>query len=292
MTVLERLLAAVAVLAVVVAAVALGFVWHGGMWNLVFPTASHDAVAPALPDELPRPAVLVFSKTNGFRHRDAIPAGRALFEGLARARGGSVFATENGAVFNEALLGRFDAVVFHCATGDMLSDEQEAAFTAWLEGGGGWIGIHAAGDGSHAGWRWYTETLIGSDYRGHPVGPQFQDATLTVEDRDHPATAALPATWVHNEEWYSWQESARATGMRVLVSVDETTYSPRMRLFGRDDDLSMGDHPVVWSRCVGRGRAFYSALGHRADAYTSEPVVAMLEGALAWVLGSGEAGCR
>ena len=48
----------------------------------------------------------------------------------------------------------------------------------FLEDGGGWIGIHAAGDGSHKDWRWYVETLIGSDYTAILASSRHQFITF------------------------------------------------------------------------------------------------------------------
>ena len=53
------------------------------------------------------------------------------------------------------------------------------------------------------------------------------------------------------------------------------------------------DHPMVWTHCVGKGRVFYSAIGHPAASYTDEPLhLVMLENAMAWALGkNGGPGC-
>jgi type 1 glutamine amidotransferase len=262
-----------------------------GVWGVLFPSHAHESVPPELPAELPRPAVLVFTKTNAFRHVAAIDASVPLLSEIARELGGSAFHTENGATFAPALLARFDVVVFANASGDTLSDAQDRAFEQWLRAGGGWVGIHAAGDGSHADWRWYVDTLIGAEFLAHIMAPQFQTARVEVEDRDHPATRALPDRWSHEEEWYSWKSSPRDAGVHVLATVDESTYAPSFSFAGRELDLRMGDHPVVWSRCVGAGRALYSALGHRAEAYASPEVRALLRGAVAWAAGVEGEGC-
>lgn len=293
MRTLVRALVGLAALAAVLAAVGLVVVYRVGAWNLVFPNHTHESLPPELPAELAHPALLVFTKTNGFRHEDGIAAGVELIREIAARRGWSVFHTENGAVMQPELLARFDAIVFQCASGDMFDDAQERAFRAWLEAGGGWLGVHAAGDDSHREWHWYVETLIGSSFIGHPMGPQFQTARVNVEDANHPATANLPASFDHEEEWYSWEKSARTAGMRVLATIDERTYTPVASFLGSEKDLRMGDdHPVVWSRCVGRGRAFYSALGHSGEAYAKPEHAALLEGALAWVLGVEGEGCE
>ena len=73
--------------------------------------------------------------------------------------------------------------------------------------------------------------------------------------------------------------------MRVLASVDESTYVPVLDFLWMNKDLRMGDHPILWSHCVGRGRAFYSALGHQAQAYALPEYAGVLEGAIAWAAG-------
>ncbi len=292
MKTLRRILIGLAITLVLFVGVSLAVIRYVGAWNLVFPNRDHDVTAPALPASLTEPAVLVFTKTNAFRHKEAIEAGVERLEAIAAQRGFGFFHTENGAVFAAESLARFDVVVFHNASGDMLSEPQEAAFQTWLEAGGGWIGIHAAGDGSHEEWDWYHDTLIGGDYDAHIMGPQFQEARVVVEDTSHPAARNLPAEFVHTEEWYSWKSSARTHGLHVIARVDEESYDPTLRFMGEERSLAMGDHPVVWSTCVGSGRALYSALGHRADAYASPDHIALLEGALDWAAGRTGDACR
>ena len=99
--------------------------------------------------------------------------------------------------------------------------------------------------------------------------------------------------WTRVEEWYSFAESPRGPGVEVLATVDESTYSPRMKIAVFDRDLRMGDdHPILWSHCIGRGRAIYSALGHRADAYREPAHLRFLEQAIDWVRSPPAEGCR
>ena len=262
-------------------------------WRATHPTSDHDREPVALPPELAQPALLLFTKTNGFRHEEGIPAGVALIESIAKQRGFGVFHTESGAVFTPENLARVSVAVWHQVSGDVLDEAQRAALRSWLEAGGGWVGIHGAGgDGEYA-WAWYRDVLVGAQFIGHPMGPQFQDAKLVIGDRAHPATRELPESLVHNEEWYSFDQSVRAKGYRVLATVDESSYEPRLRMLGMDRDLSMGaDHPVIWSHCVGRGRAFYSALGHQAKSYQAPEMEKLLAGAIAWAARLEGEGCE
>lgn len=157
----------------------------------------------------------------------------------------------------------------------------------------GGIGPRGAGGDPSYKWQWYVDELIGARFIGHTLNPQFQRARLVVEDRNHPATRSLDATWVRTDEWYSFEHSPRAKGYRILVSIDEATYSPRQKIpLLVDKDLSMGqDHPMVWTHCVGNGRAFYSALGHRAEDYSEPKHLEMIAGAIAWAAGLEGPGC-
>jgi type 1 glutamine amidotransferase len=245
------------------------------------PTPTYDTVPPALP-RLDRPAVLVFSKTNGWRH-DSIPDAVAAVSALARKRGWSVYATENAALFNPEQLARFDLIVFASATGDMFTPDQRTAFLGWLALGRGFVGLHGAGDGSHPGW--YQKLLGYGGYAGHPGGDdQFQTGELILLDRTHPATRHLPARWRWTEEYYAYGQPL-ASDTQLLARLDETG----MRL---EPKHRMGDrHALIWWRCEGRARIFYSALGHRAQAWRDRAHLRMVDGAMAWAARKTGQGC-
>ncbi len=126
----------------------------------------------------------------------------------------------------------------------------------------------------------YADTLIGARFAGHPMSPQFQDARIKVEAGSSPLAKGLPLEWTMNDEWYSFSINPRKAGASVLATLDETTYLLK-GLAG--EDLQMGDHPIAWSNCVGKGKMFHSAIGHRPETYFSPEYRTMLENALGWV---------
>jgi len=259
-------------------------VWIGPQaYSALYPSHEHDRSPPAVPASFPHPAVLVFSKTNGFRHDEAIAAGNVMFREFADKQGLSVYETENGAVFTPELLSRFQAVVWSNASGDMLSADQRAALRSWIENGGGFVAIHAAGDSSHEFWGWYTAEVIGAKFVGHSLWPHLAQATVRVEGNNHPAMAGLPATWIREDEWYSFDHSVRANkGFRVLATLDEATYE---RGGPGSAKLTMGkDHPVIWSHCLAKGRVLYSALGHTGESYTEPPFRLLIANAISWAM--------
>ncbi len=253
------------------------------VYRALSPSEEYDAEPPALPVEMAEPAILIFTKTNGFRHSEAIESGLEFFRQLAARRGWTLIHTENSAVHSAETLSKFKAVIWHNASGAPVNEEQRAALKTWIENGGGFVGIHAATDDSHAGWPWYQQELVGAKFIGHTMGPQFQEATIRVDLETHRAVRHISAKWQHVEEWYSYDRSVRSqTGVQVLASVDETTYSPRLKFLWTDKDIAMSDHPVIWTRTVGGGRAFFSALGHSGDAYRTAQYKGVLEGAIEW----------
>jgi uncharacterized protein len=261
--------------------------------SMLYKEPIYDNIPPELPAEFGRdnrPAILVFSKTNGFRHEFAIPAGQKMLEKLAASRGWAVFSTENAAVFTPEALGRVDVVVSNNGSGDNTTEDQEAALRSFVEDGGGFVGIHGAGGDYTFEWQFYVDYLIGAQFIGHIMNPQFQEATVIVEDATHPATRHLKESWNHTEEWYSFESSPRSRGVNVLLSVDEDSYEQTGMMPWTG--LSMGDHPVTWNHCVGAGRVFYTALGHEAPTYELPEFIGLVGGAIAWVAGHEGEGCE
>jgi type 1 glutamine amidotransferase len=251
-----------------------------------WPTPVMDKVAPVLPRFHAGPALLVFSKTNGFRDDASIRAGAEAVERLARARGWNVVVSENAAIFNPRQIARFDVVLFNSTSGDIFTPGQRATFRAWLEGGGGFVALHGAGGDPHYDWDWYVNVVLGAQFIGHTGRPkQFQLGTIRVAEPDHPAMRSLPPEWRREEEWYAFNHIPSGYGTHVLARLDERSYEPPA-------SQVMGDHPIIWTRCIGRGRVFFSALGHKAETYSEPLHLAMIGDALEWASEARRKGCR
>jgi type 1 glutamine amidotransferase len=198
--------------------------------------------------------------------------------------------TDKGGAINPATLKQFDVIVWNNISGDVLTLTQRKALQSWMEKGGGFIGMHgSAGDPVYF-WDWYADTLIGARFIGHPMAPQFQDARVKLEPSKSGIGRDLGAGWTMNEEWYSFKTSARANGANVIATLDESTYSPVGMM---KQDLRMGaDHPIVWNRCIGKGRSFYSAIGHRPEGYSEPNHVKLIDQAITWAAGKGASVCK
>ncbi|WP_184808140.1 ThuA domain-containing protein [Actinophytocola algeriensis] len=221
--------------------------------------------------------ILVFSKTAGFRH-DSIPAGIAAIQTLGEQNGFAVEATEDAAAFTAGNLSRFAAVVFLSTTGDVLNAEQQTAFENYVDGGGGYAGVHAAADTEYD-WPWYG-SLVGAYFQSHP---QIQEATIDVTARDHPSTAPLPYQWTRTDEWYNYRSNPRAN-VKVLATLDESSYDPGGGAMG-------DDHPIMWCHAQEQGRSWYTGLGHTQESYAEPEFLASLAGGIKYAAGLEAADC-
>lgn len=210
---------------------------------------------------------LVHTRTTDYRH-DSIPhAVEAL-----RTLGFDVRHTEDPAEFERALGARPDTVVFLSTSGDVLTPTGRERLAAHVDGGGGFVGVHAAACTEY-GWAYYGD-LLAARFDRHPA---YQPGRVRVADHDHPATRHLPPHWEFTDEWYDFRTDPREDPtVRVLAYADESSY---------DGAAMGGDHPLVWCRDPARpgpGRMFYTALGHAPEAYTDPAFRAHLAGAIHW----------
>ena len=254
------------------------------IWKAKYGINFYDSTPPELPTEFSEKAVLVFSKTNGFRHGEAIETAIPIFEKMAEDNGWTLYATDNGAIFNPSQLSKFDVVVWNNTSGKTLDGEQREHFKDYLENGGGFVGIHAAGDDSHQ-WEWYEEKVLGTLFSHHTLNPQFQNANMHLEQGNGTLTNGLPEQWNRSEEWYMFFDNPREKGFGVLYTVDETNMNPsgNLAILASDKDWGMGeDHPIVWYHPLKKGRVLYSALGHSGAAFHEPEHKQMLENAIRW----------
>jgi hypothetical protein len=245
---------------------------------------SYETQVPSIDFPSGRRTVLLFSKSTGFRHGESIEAGKNVFTELAQKNNWFLYSTEEGGVFNPEQLAKFDVVIFNNSTGRVLNDTQQTALENYVEQGGSLIGIHGSGDDSHH-WEWYEQNLAGARFSHHPIDPQLQQTAVTLHTvPDTVLTQGLPNVWTHTDEWYVFFENPRTKGFQVLYTINGEKIIPGGNmLWIKDKDFGMGkDHPVSWYRAIGRGRTFYTSMGHNAEAWKQPAFVQMLENAVKW----------
>jgi uncharacterized protein len=234
--------------------------------------------------------ILLFEKMTGFRDGPSVEAAKAMVRDMATRKGWHLDVTEKGGAINAKTLKQFDVIIWNNVSGDVLTLAQRAALKRWMEKGGGFVAMHGSGGDPVYFWDWYADDLIGARFTGHPNDPQFQDAKLTIEKTPSGIGSSLAASFTLNDEWYSFAKSPRDSGANIIATLDESTYSRKGR-FGSNLDMG-ADHPIVWTRCVGKGRSFYSAIGHRPEIYSAPEVITLIEEAVPWAAGKGQSLCK
>ncbi|MEO6523129.1 MAG: ThuA domain-containing protein [Mucilaginibacter sp.] len=222
------------------------------------------AFKPAIKDR-----VLIFSLTKGYHHA-SIADGILAIQKLGAENNFDVDTTTNPAKFTDADLKPYKAVIFLSPTGSFFTDEQKSAFQNYIHKGGGFVGIHAATDCLFE-WEWYGK-LVGAFFIKHP---KIQQANLVINDQTNISTKMLPANWPHTDEWYNFKDVN--PDIKVLISVDEKSYT--------GGEMN-GNHPIAWYHNFEGGKAFYTALGHTKEDFTTDTLFTQhLLGGIKYALG-------
>jgi len=206
--------------------------------------------------------IVVVTATAGFRHDSIDTAEGVLAQLAAQKQLDVVFARsdeEMQAVLAPEALDQTSLVIFANTTGE-IAPSTRGNLLQWVMNGGSFIGVHSASDTWHESPEYID--MLGGEFLTHP---DQTTRTLFVEQRKNPATEALESPHALFEEYYVLQKFDLA---RVTL------------LLALHDPLQ----PMSWTKNYGRGRVFYSALGHRIDVWTSEWFQRHLSGAIDWAL--------
>lgn len=273
---------------------------------------SASTVLAAAPAAQARKKILFFSKSSGFEH-SAIKrnAGNPSFaeqvlKELGEKNNIEFVYSKDGSLFTAEYLAQFDAFLFY-TTGDLtlaknapnsgdgnppMTPEGKAAFLKAIENGKGFVGVHSASDTFHSPGSKndnVPERYVGDGDKADPyvkmLGGEFikhdaqQKARLIVADPKFPGVSELPADFGPNEEWYSLKNIA--TDMHAILVQDTSTMTGRSYV--------RPPFPSTWARMQGKGRVFYTSMGHREDVWSSAPFQAVLMGGINWATGRVEA---
>jgi type 1 glutamine amidotransferase len=237
----------------------------------------------------PPPKVLFFTKSSGYQHgvidrhgTDEPAYAERILVGLGKLHGLDVTASKDGRLFTPERLAPFDAFVFY-TTGDLTqpgTDKQppmpadgKAALLAAVAGGKGFVGIHSASDTFHSHGTAVDPYLamLGGEFVPH--GKQ-QKAAQHVVDPHFPGGPS--ADFEMFEEWYPFVHLA--PDLHVILM--QETRGMQGLMYHRPP------YPSTWARRHGKGRVFYTSMGHRQDVWTDDTFATLLMGGLAWAVGT------
>jgi uncharacterized protein len=264
--------------------------------------------AATLSAQQPPKKLLFLTHAGLYKHTSLGPAEKAVSE-LGKTGGFDVTTVEgykldpkehDFSFLTPQYLAGFDGVMMMTNGNLNFSDAQKKGLTDFVRGGKAFIGAHCA-------------SLTFYDYPefGEMLGGYFRRslrqgavAVLKVEDRNHPATRMLGGSWPLVDEFYlfgtaPWNAARPDDNIDVLfknkipigfsrdrVHVLMSLDTENMDLANQPEIVKGGDYPQVWTREFGKGRTFYTSLGHRDDIWSNDPVFrAHITGGIRWALG-------
>jgi type 1 glutamine amidotransferase len=237
--------------------------------------------------------VLFFTKSAGFQHsviacKDGkLGHAERILTDLGKEHGFEVVASKDGRLFEPDKIGEWDAFVF-VTTGDLtqegtdksppMSRDGKKAFLDAIRAGKGFVGSHCATDTFHSHGNEVDPyiQMIGGEFIVH--GAQ-QVAKLDVFDHEFPGTKSLGSSFQINDEWYALKNLAE--DLHVIIGYD--TQGMKGKMYDRPN------FPETWARTHGKGRVFYTSMGHREDVWENPLFQGLMVGALSWTTGKVDA---
>lgn len=255
-----------------------------------------DAAESSTPKRL-----LFFNRSAGYQHsvvqvKDGQPCfAETVLRPICEKHGWELVSTKDGSVFAPENIARFDAFLFY-TTGDLtapksadgskpMSPEGKQAFLDAIHNGKGYVGFHCASDTFHRGDKHEAQSESERDPYINMLGGEFiihgsqQPATMTVVDPKFPGAGELGKSFKKTEEWYSLKNFA--DDLHVIL-VNETKGM-------HEKPYERPAYPGTWIRNYGKGRVFYTSMGHREDVWTSPEFQSLVVGGITWALGDAQA---
>jgi type 1 glutamine amidotransferase len=247
--------------------------------------------------------ILFYTKSSGFPHpvisrsKDGkLGLGERVLTEIGKEYGFEVVASKDGRLFDPGKIGQWDAFAFE-TTGDLttmgknndgepMSADGKKAFLDAIRAGKGFVGMHCATDTFHSpptGLDAYIE-MIGGEFIRH--GSQ-QKSRIDVVDPAFPGAAAFGGSFELLEEWYALKNFQ--DDLHVILVQNTSTMDHSGTKNKGDVVYDRPSFPETWARMHGKGRVFYTSLGHRDDVWENPLYQGLLIGALNWATGKVEA---
>ena len=213
--------------------------------------------------------VLVYTKNGkGYVH-DNIPSAVAAIQKLGKQYGFKVDTANDASVMTKDNLKQYTMLIFPSTNNDVFdTDAQRLAFRHYIEGGGGFIGIHSV-TGTERNWKWF-KMMIGGTFAWHA---KFQKFTVRVIDPTHPSMHGLPKVWEKEDEFYFAKELYPGTKTVLVndITTLNTTDTIQRNLILKNAGTFSELYPAAWTNDFDGGYSWFTTLGHHKKDY-SDPV--------------------
>ena len=228
--------------------------------------------------------LLVLGEEHGYRH-ESVSHAMATLERLGEETGlwdttlrtDTEVITKQKLEYNAKNLNNFDAVLFFTGGNLGMNAQQKADLLSFIhDDGKGFIGVHSATI-TFTDWPEYGE-MIGGYFDEHPWGTF--NAPILVEDPNFPGMEQWPRSFVLRDEIYQIRNYSRDK-VRVLMRLDASRLDlANPKVHRRDRDFA-----VTWAKMYGKGRVYYSTLGHPKENWDNSNLQKMYIGAIKWATG-------
>jgi type 1 glutamine amidotransferase len=246
------------------------------------------ALTVSAPSQPKKKKILAIGQVKGFQH-DSVSHALATIERMGRESGvyDTYIRTDTQLLTKQKIeagnaknLNYFDAVIFY-TTGELdMDDQQKKDLLSFVhEDGKGFVGIHSAIDTFYK-WPEYGE-MIGGYFNQHPWG--VFDAPMVVQDANFPGMNLFPKTFTFTDEIYQ-VKNFNPDVTHVIVRMDASKLDLTNKNVSEERRADK-NYPVSWAKMYGKGRVYYSTLGHREESWDRKDVQSMYMGAIKWALG-------
>lgn len=213
-----------------------------------------------------------------------------MLQAIAAERDFEVKFTETNEDFTPERLKEYELVVFLHTSGDVLNDDEQRAFAAWMvDGAGAFVGVGRAADTEPA-WDFYKE-LLGQYYDTQSFCCPEADIAWATDALDFPAVNGLPSPWSFADLWfyfYDVQTWSTKPGFKILGTIELRDF----RVAVPEGSPCAADPaacpkvtvPVSFARQWSNFRSFYTALGHQTETFRDPHVRQHVTAAILWVM--------
>ncbi|MFO0949488.1 MAG: ThuA domain-containing protein [Planctomycetota bacterium] len=237
--------------------------------------------------------VLMFTKSQGFQHsvvkrgdNGELSMAEKIVTELGKKNGFDVTATKDGSLINAENLKKYDAVYFF-TQGEIdqvgldkqppIKQEEKEAILEYVKNGGGFVGTHCGGADTYHAWvvdgkRPFLE-MVGGEFIGHGIQ---QESRVDVVDPNFPAMKGWPKSLTITDEWYAYRDFH--ANMHILMLLE--TEGMAGPLYKRQP------YPIAWCSNYGKGRVFYTGMGHREDVWEHPLYQSMVLNGILWAAGA------
>jgi len=252
-----------------------------------------EAALPAKAQVTPKQPrrLLIYDVNVGYGGHGSIGTANCAFTLLGQRTGAfETTISRDPAVFRDESLRTFDAVFFNNTVGNQFEDpELRRSLAEFVYGGGGLMGVHGTSvaftrwPGAHEDWPEFAR-LLGARGASHQTANE--PVHIRLDDREHPLNRLFGGNdFEYADEFFRFRTAYSRKRVRVLLSIDNEKSArlqgvERIKSFRKDEDYAL-----AWVRNYGRGRVFYSTIGHNPRVFWDAKMLEFYLGALQFILG-------